>query len=206
VHCPRPHAARFDRSALLGAALALVVIAAPARAPAEELLQGPHPFRKDNELDVQGGYGTGNGFGGIRAGIGYGYQAAGSVWFDLRVDLIDARGESSREPLDCTAPCAKVSKYTHVMAGVKYKLRTNLPIIPYAGVAAGPMYLFNRGAGASFGLGAHGSVGARYFLYDWLGFGLELGATVGGASVPQVPGLESGLRILDIAAGAEVQF
>jgi hypothetical protein len=188
------------------ACVALTAIAAPPYASAEELLRGPHPFRKDNELNVQGGYGTANGFGGIRAGVGYGYQAAGSVWLDLRMDMVDAKGESSREPLACVAPCATVSKYTAVMAGVKYKLRTSLPIIPYAGVVAGPMYLFNRGAGASFGLGAHASVGARYFLYDWLGFGLEVGATVGGASVPQVPGLESGLRILDIAAGAEVQF
>jgi hypothetical protein len=198
VHRPRSHAA--------SAAIALVLLAAPAAAPAEELLQGPHPFRKDNELNVQGGYGTANGFGGIHAGLGYGYQAAGSVWVDLRIDMIDAKSEPSREPLTCKAPCATVSKYSAVMAGVKYKLRTNLPLIPYAGVAAGPMFLFNRGAGASFGLGAHGSVGARYFLYDWLGFGLELGATVGGASVPHVEGVESGLRILDIAAGAEVQF
>jgi hypothetical protein len=201
----RPHPAAL-RAGIRTAVVALAAIATTARASAEELLRGPHPFRKDNELNVLGGYGTGNGFGGLRAGVGYGYQAAGSVWVDLRVDMVDAKGESSREPLDCTAPCAAVSKYTAVMAGVKYKLRTNLPIIPYAGVAAGPMYLFNRGAGASFGLGAHGSAGARYFLYDWLGFGLELGATVGGASVPHVAGLESGLRILDIAAGAEVQF
>ena len=200
---PRPRSSPVLLLVRLG--LAAAVSAAPALARAEAFLQGPHPFLKDNELSLQGGYGTANGFGGVRAGLGYGYQAAGSIWLDLRINLLTAQGTSS-EPLSCAAPCATVSKYAEVMAGVKYKLRTNLPVVPYAGVAAGPMYLFNRGAGASFGLGAHGSVGAKYFLYDWLGFGLELGATVGGASVPHVPGLESGLRILDIGAGAEVQF
>ena len=167
------------------------------------LLQGPHPFAKDNELSLSAGYGMANFFGGMRAGLGYGFQAAGSLWLDLRVDLVDGRGPGG---ITTKCACARVNSYADVLAGLRYKLRMNVPVIPSFGVAAGPVFLFNQDASDAIGFAVRGSVGAKYFLYDWLGFGLELGALIGGSAVDNVPGLERNLRILDVAFAAEVQF
>jgi hypothetical protein len=49
-------------------------------------------------------------------------------------------------------------------------------------------------------------VGARYFLYEWLGLGLEIGGLLGAAAVDEAVGLESSLLMLDFGVGAEVQF
>jgi hypothetical protein len=188
-------------------ALALAAAAlAPAAAGAEELLRGPHPFGKDNELAVLGGYGTANSFDGVRAGVAYGFQAAGSLWLDLRLDFVDAR--QGPVPRGCPSPdpCAEVATYADVLAGVKYKLRTSIPLVPYGGIAAGPVFLFHDGAAGAFGLATRASAGAQYFLYEWLGLGIELGATLGGAWVPDVPGLQAGLRVFDVGIGAELQF
>jgi len=194
---------------LMGSLLALAT-AAPAGADEAPFLRGPHPFLAENEVSLQTGYGMANYFSGVRASAGYGFQAAGSLWLDLHVDLVDAqRGPELVGPkcaMGSGGPCAAVDLYTDVLAGLKYKLRMNVPVIPYAGLVAGPIFLFNSGAEGAFGLAARASVGARYFLYDWLGFGLELGALFGGAWVAEGTGLESDLRILDLGLGAEVQF
>jgi hypothetical protein len=203
--------ARVNRARLLaGLALAL---AAPATARAEAILQGPYPFLKENELSLQTGWGVGNGFHGAHAGVNYAYQAAGSLWFDLRIGLVDGPAVPAGAP-PCTAtpsatmpmPCAGVDTYADVLAGIKYKLRTSIPLVPYVGVVAGPLYLFNRGADGAFGFAARGSIGATYFLYEWLGFTLEMATTLGSASVPEAAGLDGGLRFLEWSGGVELQF
>jgi hypothetical protein len=191
----------FLPSALAVASLAIVVDSAGADTP---FLNGPHPFLKDNELSVSAGYGVANYFSGMRAGVAYGFQAAGSLWLDLRLDILDGRIGTQEVQSRCA--CAQIETFVDVLAGIKYKLRMNVPVIPYAGLVAGPVYLFPDYARSAFGLAARGSLGARYFLYDWLGFGLELGALVGGAWVENVAGLQPGLRVLDLALGAEIQF
>src|SRR4051812_17650914 len=44
-----------------------------------------HPFLRDNELSVHGGYAAGFGdtFAGPKAAIDYGYKLAGSLWLDI---------------------------------------------------------------------------------------------------------------------------
>jgi hypothetical protein len=190
-----------------GLLLSLLAVgwAAPAQA-AEPLLRGPHPFLKDNELSLEGGYGVANDFHGLRAAVSYGYELAGSLWLDLRLDLVD----SSAGPPVVTDPpcagCAEVAMFADVMAGLAYKLRTEIPLVPYGAAAVGPVFLFNRGARGAMGIAVRVSAGARYFLYDWLGLGLELGALAGGAAVDEAAGLESSLLMVDFGLGAEVQF
>jgi hypothetical protein len=187
--------------------LVLLALAAPATAVAEPILQGPYPFLKENELSLQTGWGVGNDFQGVHGGVSYAYQVAGSLWFDLRIGLVNGPATPVGTPM-CTStmPCAGVDTYADVLAGIKYKLRTSIPLVPYGAVAVGPLFLFDRGASGAVGFAARGSLGATYFLYEWLGFTLELAATLGGASVPEVAGLEGGLRFLDLGAGVELQF
>jgi hypothetical protein len=176
-----------------------------AAAPDEPFLRGPHPFHKENALTVAGGYGVGRGFHGVQASVDYGYELAGSLWFDLRLDLLDAGGDLPATSPPCPS-CAQVDSFVDLMAGLRYKLQTDIPLVPYGSAVLGPVFLFHRGASGGVGLALRASLGARYFLYDWLGLGLELGLTLGGAIVEEATGLNSGLRLVDLGLGAEVQF
>jgi hypothetical protein len=188
--------------------LLLAALAAPGARPAwgeEPLLRGPHPFVKDNHLSLEAGYGVANDFHGVRAAVSYGYELAGSLWLDLHLDLVDGSSAPPISDPPCTG-CAEVSTFADVMAGLRYKLRTEIPLVPYGAAAVGPAFVFSRGARGAMGIAVRGAVGARYFLYEWLGFGVELGALLGGVAADADAGLESTLFMVDFGLGAEVQF
>lgn len=185
---------------------AAVLAGAPALAAVDEpFLRGPHPFRMDNALSLAAGYGIASGFQGLSLALDYGYQIAGSLWFDLRFDLLDAPGAASRPAPGCMA-CAEVATFADVMAGLRYKLQTDIPLVPYGSAAVGPLFLFHTGAQGAFGIALRASVGAKYFLFDWFGLGAELGLVLGGAVVDEAAGLSSAVRLIDLGLGAEVQF
>jgi hypothetical protein len=176
--------------------------------PKGPFLRGPHPFRSENALTGMAGFGVGNQFHGLRAGVGFGYELAGSLWFDLHLDVIDATGGNAAERVT-TAPCTgcgKVDTFASVLGGLSYRLRANIPVIPYGAVTAGPVYLFNRNTQGAVGMAVRTAVGARYYLYDWLGFGLELAGLFGGAVVDDSSGLSSNLALFDMGLSAEFQF
>jgi hypothetical protein len=56
------------------------------------------------------------------------------------------------------------------------------------------------------GIAVRSAVGARYFLYEWFGVGMELGLMLGAAAVDEAAGLDSQVRMLDINLGAQVHF
>jgi hypothetical protein len=170
-----------------------------AAAAEEPFLRGPHPFRKDNALSVGAGYGLASGFHGVAAALDYGYQIAGSLWLDLRFDMVDAQTGADR-------PAAEVATFTDVLGGIRYKLQTDIPLVPYAGAVLGPVFLFHEGAAGAFGLALRVSAGAKYFLFEWLGLGVELGGVLGGAVVDEAAGLSSSVRLFDLGIGAEIQF
>jgi hypothetical protein len=161
----------------------------------------------ENALTITGGYGVANQFHGLRAGVGFGYELAGSLWFDLHLDVIDAStgNPADRISVACTN-CGKVETFASVLGGLSYRLRANIPVIPYASVTAGPVYLFNRNARGAIGIAMRTSVGARYYLYEWLGLGAELGGLLGGAVMDESSGLSSNLAIFDLGLSAEFQF
>ena len=184
---------------------AAVLAGTPARAAVDEpFLRGPHPFRMDNALSLAAGYGIASGFHGLSVALDYGYQIAGSLWFDLRFDLLDASGDLPPSPT-CVA-CAEVATFADVMAGLRYKLQTDIPLVPYGSAVVGPVFLFHTGAQGAFGLALRASIGAKYFLFDWFGLGAELGLVLGGSVVDEAAGLSSALRLIDLGLGAEVQF
>jgi hypothetical protein len=183
--------------------------AATPRRPTETapILRGPHPFRSENALNVTGGYGFANEFHGIRAGIGYGYELAGSLWFDLRIDVIDASSDIPPDrSLPACATCGEVETFAAVLGGLAYRLRADIPVIPYAAVNAGPVFLFNRGTRGAVGMALRASAGARYYFYEWLGLGLELGTVLGGVVVDDASGLSANLVVFDMGLSGEFQF
>jgi hypothetical protein len=191
---------------VVAVAVALLGLAPVAGAADEPLLRGPHPFRKENALSLSAGYGLGSGFHGILAALDYGYEISGSLWFDLRFDLLDASADMTTPPPPPCPTCASVDTYADVLAGLRYKLQTDIPLIPYGSAGVGPIFLFHRGAPGAFGIALRAAIGAKYFLYDWFGLGVELGLVLGGAVVDEAAGLSPYLRVVDLGLGAEMQF
>ncbi|HEY0715821.1 MAG TPA: hypothetical protein VGF45_24265 [Polyangia bacterium] len=174
--------------------------------PAGRPLSGPHPFRQQNALTLTGGYGFANQLHGVRGAIGYGREIAGSLWFDLRLDLIDDSGPApARQPLPCMN-CAQVDTLASVLGGLSYRLRADIPVIPYGSVTAGPVFLFNTGARGAVGFAVRTAAGARYYLHEWIGFGIEIGAVLGGAVVDKDAGLSGNVAQFDLGLSAEYQF
>lgn len=182
--------------------LALATLSGPAWA--QELLRGPHPFLRDNELSVHGGYtlGIGDTFGGPKAALDYGYRIDGGLWLDLGLSLV----AGICRPRVGEAGCARDGDQVEVLAGIKYKLRMNVPVVPYGKLQAGPAYLFPDESRSAFGFVLRGGIGAKYFPYDWIGVGPELTFGVGHAGYEADGPLARTLAGADLLLGAELQF
>jgi hypothetical protein len=180
---------------------AALALARPANSA--ELMRGPHPFLKENQMDVSGGVASAAGaaIGGLRVQAGYGYQLVGSLWLGMHIGIVDG----TDAPID-DAPCASCGRTFDVMAGLAYRLQTNLPIVPYGKLDGGFLFVFPDGYTSRAGVGVRPAVGARYFLFDWLGFGLELGGVVGLVGRDDVRGRGAGFGSLDATLGVEWQF
>jgi hypothetical protein len=183
---------------------AALVLAAGAPARAETLLKGPHPFLRDNELSFHGGYGAGFGdsFAGPKAIVDYGYKIDGGVWLDLNVALLTG---TCRPHMDSPA-CVRKGDTAEVLAGIKWKLRMNIPLVPYLKLLGGVAYQFPESARSAAGPMVRAGLGAKYFLYDWLGLGGELTASAGHAAYQDGAILGRAVGGLDATLGAEVQF
>jgi hypothetical protein len=180
----------------------LVSLAGPARA--DNLLRGPYPFLRDNELSVHGGYAAGFGdtFAGPKATVDYGYKLSGGWWLDIGGGFLSGLCQQHAG----AAPCAGEGDSAEVLAGIKWKLRMNVPVVPYAKLVAGLTYLFPDGARSGIGPIARAGVGAHYFFYQWIGVGLEVTCSLGHAGYQDAVGLSRTLGGLDAIAGAELAF
>ncbi|MDX2019152.1 MAG: hypothetical protein SF187_02855 [Deltaproteobacteria bacterium] len=184
--------------------LGLSSAAAAATGPADGgLLRGPHPFLKPNALQLAGGFhaASGGGIGGLKLKAAFEYELVGSLWLNLHVGFVDG----SDKPVDGRA-CATCGQMADTMGGLSYRLRMDVPVILTGTLAGGFLFVFPDQYSAAMGLGVRGSISGRYYLYDWLGFGLEIGTTVGFASHEKASGLSRGLASLDALVGVEVQF
>jgi hypothetical protein len=183
-------------------ALALVLAGGPARA--ENMLDGPYPFRLDNELSIHGGYGAGFGdtFGGPKAILDYGYKLNRGVWLDLDLGLLSGL---CRPRVD-NAACVRAGDTAEVLIGIKWKLRMNVPVVPYAKLLGGLAYQFPNSARSAAGPLLRAGVGAKYFFYEWIGVGGEVTVSAGRAGYQDGATLSRALGGLDATLGAEVQF
>jgi hypothetical protein len=191
----------------VAAALAIFIgvagVAAPARAD-NNLLRGPPPFLKQNELSAHflltGG--IGDSWSGNKVGLDYGFQLGGplSTWLDLQLNL--ETGTCAR----FSDSCAHTGNAYEVLAGGKWKLSTPTPIVPYAKAGAGLIFLFPDQARSAIGLAVRAGGGLNYFIFDWLGFGVEAGLSVGHAFFDSTYTASHTYAVLDIGVGVEVQF
>lgn len=169
----------------------------------EELLRGPHPFLKENALIVGGGYAasTGGMVGGLKLKGAFEYELVGSLWLNLQFNFVDG----SDRPLDGRL-CTSCGRAADAMAGLSYRLQMDVPVILSGTLAGGFVFVFPDRAASAMGLGLRPSVAGRYYVYDWLGFGLEMGALLGFASHESGSGLSRGLASLEAVLNVEVQF
>lgn len=177
---------------------------APLRVQADDFLRGPHPFLKENELSVHGGYAVGFGdtFSGIKAMADYGYQLAGSLWLDVGLGFLSGACRPRATEEGCGLRSGNAAE---VLAGIKWKLQMNVPVVPYAKLSGGLAFLFPDEARDAAGLLARGGVGAKYFFYDWFGLGPEITFAVGYAGYGDAF-LARRLIAVDLGLGVELQF
>lgn len=167
----------------------------------EMVLTGPHPALKENSLSLQFVYGSGIGdsFSGRGMGAAYGYRLQGPLWLDLQMNFR-------------ANPCAPFAcgKYTghafELMSGVAWRFRTDIPVVPILRGGAGLVYLYPDGAKSAMGLAVRGGIALRYYLFDWLGFGMEAAMSLGHGFFGRDYRGGHGYAVGDVTAGAEFQF
>jgi hypothetical protein len=175
--------------------------AAPARAD-DLILTGPHPFLKQNALSVQFllGAGLGDSFSGRGVGLGYGYMLNGPLWLDLQMNV---RAASCSPYSTCGVTSGND---VELLAGASWRMRTDIPLVPYLRGAAGLIYLYPRSGQDAMGLAVRGGLGAKYYVYDWLGFGIESALSLGHGYFAQDYAASHSYAVFDVALGMEWQF
>jgi hypothetical protein len=174
-----------------------------ARARAEDMiLVGPHPFLKENAASVQFllGTGLGDSFSGRGVGLGYGYMLNGPLWLDLQMNV---RAAACSPYGACRA---LGGSDVELLAGASWRMRTSVPLVPYLRGGAGLVYLYPRSSQSATGLAVRGGVGAKYYIFDWLGFGMEADLSLGHGAFAQDYAGSHTYSVFDIALGMEWQF
>jgi hypothetical protein len=194
----------FPLALLIGA---LGARSAPARAE-ENLLHGPHPFLKDNELSVHilVAEGANDSLSGAKLALDYGYKlGAGSAptWLNLEINV----EHGGCGPMPGNGVCgSNTGDVVETLAGAKWKFATPLPLVPYVKAAAGLVFAFPNGASDAPGFAVRAAGGVNYFFFDWLGLGVEVGVSLGRIDYDATfPGSHT-YSILDLGGGLEFQF
>jgi hypothetical protein len=169
----------------------------------EELLRGPHPFLKDNEVAAHAGYsaGLGDNVRGLRVQGNYLNRLAQTVWLDIQMGVVSGSCHTSQ-----TACASGSGNAVDILGGAAWKFQTNLPIVPYVKAALGPIFLFPDSTRSAAGFLARGGVGAHYFLYDWFGVGAEIAGSWGMAFFAADSHRTGALGSVDMDLGVALQF
>jgi len=177
----------------------LLVETAAFAQPEAEVLRGPHPFIKDNELSLHAGYGAGLGDApqGVRLQGDYSYRVGQVPWLHIQMGVLAGGCDSGQAVCDN-------GMAVDILGGLTWKFQTNLPIVPYAKVGAGPVFLFPERSRDAAGLLVRGGGGAHYYPFDWFGLGVEF-TGAWGAAFPR-GGSTMSLGCLDFNVGVALQF
>jgi hypothetical protein len=169
----------------------------------EELLRGPHPFIKDNELTLHAGYsvGLGDNMRGLRLQGDYLNRLAQTLWLDIQMGIVSGSCRTNQ-----TACGNGSGNAVDILGGAAWKFQTNLPIVPYAKAAAGPIFLFPDSTRSAAGFLVRGGVGAHYFLYDWFGVGAEFAGSWGVAFFAADSHRTGSLGSVDMNLSVALQF
>jgi hypothetical protein len=183
---------------LLANALPLPVHADSTPAPqTEEILRGPHPFIKENEVAFHVGYsaGLGEAPSGVRVQGDYLSRLGRVPWLDIQMGILV--GSCRAYEASC-----KRDRAADILGGIAWRFQSTLPIVPYLKSSTGPVFLLSRD-GSAFGWVVRGGAGAHYYPYDWFGLGVELTAAWG-VAVSDTRSMSLGS--IDANLGAAVQF
>jgi hypothetical protein len=198
---------RPPRIPLVCCIVALAVLA-PATARADDnLLRGPHPFLKENAVAAYllVANGLGDSMGGSKVVLDYGYKLTGGTlpaWLDLALG-IQTNNCTSGDPSRCSQ---QTGTSFETLAGVKWKFATPIPLVPFIGANAGFAFGFPNGADAGMGVMVRAVGGASYFLFDWLGLGLQVGYSLGRLSYDSTFTGSHTYAVFDVGGGVEFQF
>ncbi len=195
--------------ALLTAA-AVATLAWPAAARAQEnLLHGPHPFLKDNQLSLHLllGEGINGSVSGAKLAIDYGYKLTGSavapLWLDLQVNYQHSGCDAVTNNGVCGTNTGDI---VETLAGARWTFATPIPLVPYLKTGLGLLFGFPNGASDAVGFGVRAVGGANYFFFDWLGLGGEVGFSLGRIGYDGTYNGSHNYATLDFGGGLEFQF
>jgi hypothetical protein len=194
---------------VVAAAAATAIWPGAARAQ-ENLLQGPHPFLKDNQLSLHVliGEGMGDSLSGPKLALDYGYKLTAStvapVWLDLQINDQHAGCTSSSTS---NGICGNDSgDVVETLAGARWTFATPIPLVPFIQSAAGLLFAFPNGASDAVGFGVRAVGGADYFFFDWLGLGAQVGFSLGRIGYDSTFTGSHTYAVLDFGGGLQFQF
>ena len=189
-------------------ALALLCVSAPARAD-ENLLHGPHPFLKENDLSahVLIANGLGSSMSGAKLAFDYGYRVTSGPYalgIDLSLNLQQAACTQTGTQGLCGPDTGTLFE---TLAGARWKFRTPIPLVPFVSAQGGIVFSFPNGADAAAGPMARVVGGANYFFFDWLGLGAAAGFSLGYLDYDSTfTGGTHEYAVFDVGGGVEFQF
>jgi hypothetical protein len=176
----------------------------------ENLLHGPHPFLKNNDLSlhVLVAEGMGATLSGAKLAMSYGYKLTGGVvapvWLDLQINY-----EHSGCNADTTTNgiCGtNTGDMVETFVGARWTFATPLPLVPFLKTGAGLLFAFPNGASDAVGLGVRAVGGANYFFFDWLGLGAQVGVSLGRIDYDATFKGSHNYATMDFGGGVEFQF
>ena len=181
----------------------LLFFVAPAAGEEAELLRGPHPFIKDNELALHagGGLGLADYVSGLRLQADYSYRLGQVVWLDLEMGLVS--GSCHTNEGTCNRGNGSAIE---VLAGAAWKFQTNIPLVLHFRAAGGPVFLFPDSTRSAAGIMMRGGGGVHYYLYDWFGLGGEISGAYGFAFFRTTPRHTGDLGSIQATLGVTLQF
>jgi hypothetical protein len=191
----------------LSAIAAIAAITGPARAD-ENLLHGPHPFRRDNQVSAHVLIGSGreDTMSGTKLALGYDYKLIGG-WIPLWLDLgVNVQHSPCNQPSSSTPCGTDTGDVFETLAGVRWAFATPIPLVPYVGANAGLVFAFPNGASAAAGPMIRAVGGANYFFFDWFGLGGQVGYSLGHLNYDSTYAGSHTYAVLDLGGGLILQF
>jgi hypothetical protein len=206
------------RSRTASLAAALLVLSAFSTAARAEIQQGvPEVFPSKHEVSAHMGFqaGFGGKFGstsGFKLDADYAYKFHPFIWFDANLANVFGFGSSDGF---CThsigATCYRGGWALELMAGIKLKFTTKIPLVIEAPVLIGVEVLYNRDCGDN-GAGVpilKTGGGVKYFLTKRIGVGAKIDVAFGpgfhgsGSAICQNTSYTDFFGYFDFLVGAE---
>jgi len=193
-------------SAVLAVLAAIAALGGSARAD-EQLLHGPYPFRRDNQVSahVLVASGRSDSMSGTKLAFDYNYKLTGGwnpLWLDLGFNFQHGACNQAQGTV-CGQDSGDVFE---TLAGVRWAFATPLPLVPFVGAAGGLAFAFPNGASAASGVMLRVVGGANYFFFDWLGLGGQVGYSLGSLNYDSTFTGSHTYAVLDLGGGLIFQF